>query len=58
MFFLFIICMTVFTMYVDAICCMSVKHRYNWKTSMLSALFWPVTLIIVIIAVVKETKEY
>lgn len=58
MFILFCICMTILTMYIDALTCISCKHKYSWKGSMVSALFWPITLIVVIVAVVKETKDY
>jgi len=58
MIFLLYICMMLVTTYVDALACVACKHKYNLQGSLLSAVFWPVSLPIVIYAVIKETKEY
>jgi ABC-type transport system involved in cytochrome c biogenesis permease component len=58
MIFLLYVSVILVTTYVDALACVVCRHKYSLEGSLLSAIFWPVTLPIVIYAVVKETKEY
>lgn len=52
------LCFVALTVYVDAVACLSAKHKLNWKASLISALFFPVLWVVVIVAVVKETEDF
>lgn len=58
MFVLFMLIIALVVLYIDALICLAVKHKFNWKLSVISAIFWPITLVVVITAIVKETKDY
>lgn len=58
MFVLFMLIIALVVLYIDALICLAVKHKFNWKLSVISAIFWPITLIVVIASIVKETKDY
>jgi len=58
MFILTMLIVTLIVVYIDALVCLSAKHKYNWKASVLSAIFWPITVPIVVVSIVKETRKY
>lgn len=47
----------ILTLYTDALCCVSVGHKFNLKASCVSALFWVVSVPLIIYAAYKHDAE-
>lgn len=45
------------TLYADALCCVSVGHKFNLKASCVAAIFWVVTVPLIIYAAYKHDAE-
>lgn len=45
------------TLYADALCCVSVGHKFNLKASCIAAVFWVVTVPLIIYAAYKHDAE-
>ena len=47
----------ILTLYTDALCCVSVGHKFNLKASCVAAIFWVVTVPLIIYAAYKHDAE-
>lgn len=47
----------ILTLYTDALCCVSVGHKFNLKASSVAAIFWVVTVPLIIYAAYKHDAE-
>lgn len=47
----------ILTLYTDALCCVSVGHKFNLKASSVAAIFWVVTVPLIIYAAYKHDVE-
>lgn len=53
MFALFCLSITLIVVFVDAMCCVALERQFVWQNSILFALFWPITVILFIIAAAR-----
>ena len=47
----------ILTLYTDTLCCVSVGHKFNLKASCVAAIFWVVTVPMIIYAAYKHGAE-
>lgn len=47
----------ILTLYTDALCCVSVGHKFNFKASCVAAIFWVVSAPLIIYAAYKHDAE-
>lgn len=47
----------ILTLYTDALCCVSVGHKFNLKASCVAAIFWVVSVPLIIYAAYKHDAE-
>lgn len=47
----------ILTLYTDALCCVSVGHKFNLKASCIAAVFWVFTVPLIIYAAYKHGAE-
>lgn len=47
----------ILTLYTDTLCCVSVGHKFNLKASIAAAIFWVVSVPLIIYAAYKHDAE-
>lgn len=43
--------------YIDSVACLAIEHKFNFKLSIVSALLWPITCLLVIYKVIEHQKD-
>lgn len=57
--FLFIcLCMTMITLYANALFCLSAKWKFDITANLLMAIFWPIGIPLAIYSIMKQTSDY
>lgn len=48
---------TLLVVYIDSVACLAVEHKFNFKLSIVSALLWPITCVLVVYKVIEHQKD-
>ena len=57
MFFILYLAISLIVVYIDSVACLAVEHKFNFKFSIVSALLWPITCVLVIYKVIEHQKD-
>jgi hypothetical protein len=57
MLFIVYLAISLLVVYIDSVACLAVEHNFNWKVSLISALVWPISCIVVIYKVTEHQKD-